>query len=135
LSSQISPEFLARFVKELHIPENSRPKPRIRRGQDKEAGLDTDPGHDRPRIKRDVRIRVPRQSSRDSPLEEGPRSQGGGGDDFFACSKDSDASMSQASIFDVDIDQGNESEPSDFSSSQSASDDSAARLLRLVRGY
>jgi hypothetical protein len=130
----VSPEYLARFFKELkvHNPGSSRSSPvpiPARRRQDKQPGLDTDPEYNKSRTRRQTRMRA-RDSPWDSLTEENPRQKT---ESFLAGRKvspmpkvkvGSDASMeSQPSMFDTDDYQGDESEGSDITSPDLASDD------------
>jgi hypothetical protein len=132
----VSPEYLARFVKELEVynPGNSRSSPLAipaRRRQDKQPGLDTDPEYNKPRMRRQTRMR-PRDSPWDSLTEERPRQRTDGfpaGRKVWPTPKakagrGSDASMeSQPSVFDTDDYQGDESEGSDITNPDLPSDD------------
>lgn len=111
------------------MPGNFRSKPVPRRRQDKRAGLDTDPEYGNPRTRKETRLKA-RASPWDSLAEESPRSTGDGLDAGRKISpapkarvgRESDASMSQPSIFDTDDYQGDESEGSDLSSPDATSD-------------
>jgi hypothetical protein len=125
-------KYSANFLKAVNSPSTSQLNPVSmppRRGKDKQAGFDTEPEYTKPRTKKHTRVTVATSQS-DSLTEDTPRAKF---DSYLSGRKaspvpktkverESDASVSQSSVFDADDSQDDESGGSDITSPDQASD-------------